>query len=139
MTTETPAAGLTTRPAAGTTRSLAWMDDALCAQIGPAFWFPEDGDVRTGKRICGTCPVLTNCGQHIEALESEAPGKARHGTWAGQTGTARADGSLIRGNPVRDAKILRLTALGWDAPRIADEVGCNERTVYRAVAAREAS
>lgn len=139
MTTETPAAGLTTRPAAGTNRSLAWMDRALCAQIGPDFWFPEDGDVQTGKQICATCPVLADCGQHIEALEAEAPGKVRHGTWAGQSGNARADGSMMRGNPVRDAEILRLTALGWGAPRIANELGCNERTVYRAVAHREAS
>lgn len=141
MTTETPAAGLTIRPAAGTNRrSLDWMDDALCAQIDPDLWFPTNGHPETGKQICNTCPARTHCGQHIEFLEADAPGQARHGTWAGQSSTARADGSLLRGHPTRDARILRLAALGWDAPRIADTVGCTDRTVYRITArAKEAS
>lgn len=142
MTLETPAVGMPTLPAAGTNRrSLAWMDDALCAQIGPAFWFAEDGSVYEGQRICSGCPARTECANHVAALEAETPGGRRYGVWAGLSGNARKQAeSPVVGNPVRDARIVRLAGQGWDAVRISDEIGCEERTVYRVLARmREAS
>jgi WhiB family redox-sensing transcriptional regulator len=142
VTTETPAVGLATRPAAGTNRrSFAWMDDALCAQIGPSFWFSEDGSVANGQRVCSECPVRAECANHVIALEAETPGGRRYGVWAGRSGNDRRKAEPpIVGNPARDARIVRLAGQGWDAVRIADEVGCEERTVYRALArTREAS
>lgn len=40
-----------------------WMDDALCAQIGPALFFPTKKGVRSGpaKAICARCPVQEQC------------------------------------------------------------------------------
>lgn len=142
MSTEAPAAGLTTRPAAGTNlRSVTWMDEALCAQVGPDIWFSETGNVATAQRICAGCPVRTQCAEHVTALEAETPGGRRYGVWAGRSGGARKGAeSPIVGNPSRDSRIGRLAAHGWDAVRIADEVGCEERTVYRVLArTREAS
>lgn len=39
-----------------------WMADALCAQIDPALFFPEIGEsYLAAKRICGECPVRSEC------------------------------------------------------------------------------
>lgn len=142
MSLETPAAGLTARPAAGTNpRSVAWMDDALCAQIGPDDWFSESGNVMTAQRICARCPVQVQCGAHVTALEAESPGSRRFGVWAGLSGGARK-AAEERGtcNAARDARILSLKADGWNASQIAESVGCDERTVYRVLLRdREAS
>lgn len=136
MTTETPAAGMPTLPAAGTNpRSVAWMDDALCAQVGPDLWFSDSGDVHTAQQVCAGCPVRVQCTGHVSALESETPGGRRYGVWAGLSGNARKKTEApIVGNPARDARIVRMAGQGWDAVRIADQVGCEERTVYRALA-----
>lgn len=136
MTTETPAAGMTTLPAAGTNlRSMAWMDQALCAQIGPDLWFSETGDVQNAQRVCADCPVRIRCGEHVTALESETPAGRRYGVWAGQSGPARkAAEDRIVGNPARDARIARLASQGWGATQIAAEMGCDERSVQRALA-----
>lgn len=39
-----------------------WRDRALCCQVGPSFFFPEEGEsTRQAKRICAACPVRTDC------------------------------------------------------------------------------
>jgi WhiB family redox-sensing transcriptional regulator len=50
-------------------RQAAWMDDALCAQVGGDFWHPRKGkggksDEVQAKRTCGLCPVKQACLQH---------------------------------------------------------------------------
>ena len=58
-----------------------WMTDALCAQIGAAPWFPEDGqNSRLAKRLCATCPVLTECGDYAATMRDQP-----EGVWAGKT------------------------------------------------------
>lgn len=63
-----------------------WMADALCAQVGGEFWFPEPGDSRCAdkaRRVCQSCPVRDLCLQH--ALDTNEP----DGIWGGLTPTAR--------------------------------------------------
>lgn len=41
-----------------------WAERALCAQADPDAWFPEKGQrdlAATATRICGRCPVRTQC------------------------------------------------------------------------------
>ena len=46
-------------------RSTQWLDDALCAEIGPndELWFPipQSGLVGEAKKICGGCPAQIAC------------------------------------------------------------------------------
>lgn len=135
---ETPAAGPSTRPAAGTNRrSVAWMDNALCAQADPDVWFSETGHTAAAQRICARCPVQANCLAHVEDLEAPMYGR-RYGTWAGLPGATRtAAVEPGAAQAARNARILHLASLGRDVPAIADSVGCDERTVYRVIARTE--
>lgn len=55
-----------------------WRDNALCAQTDPEVFFPDKGGTsQEAKRICGLCPVQTDCLRH--ALEA----KERFGVWGG--------------------------------------------------------
>jgi WhiB family redox-sensing transcriptional regulator len=57
---------------------LAWQAEALCAQTGGDFFFPEPGSsVREAKRICGLCPIRSACLEY--ALENDE----RFGVWGG--------------------------------------------------------
>lgn len=62
----------TTRPA-----RTAW-EQALCAQTGADFFFPEPGSsVREAKRICGMCEVRAACLEYALAHDE------RFGVWGG--------------------------------------------------------
>jgi len=55
-----------------------WQTQALCAQTGADFFFPEPGSsVREAKRICGMCEMRSACLQY--ALENDE----RFGVWGG--------------------------------------------------------
>ncbi|MEV8593918.1 WhiB family transcriptional regulator [Streptomyces sp. NPDC052013] len=57
---------------------LAWQEEALCAQTGGDFFFPEPGSsVREAKRICGLCPIRATC------LEYALSHDMRFGVWGG--------------------------------------------------------
>lgn len=57
-----------------------WQDDALCAQVGDDFWFPEKGgSTREAKGVCGRCPVRAECLAY--ALEHDE----RFGVWGGMS------------------------------------------------------
>ncbi|EGX57630.1 WhiB-family transcriptional regulator [Streptomyces zinciresistens K42] len=61
-----------------TAPDLAWQEQALCAQTGADFFFPEPGSsVREAKRICAMCPIRPACLDH--ALEHDE----RFGVWGG--------------------------------------------------------
>lgn len=63
----------TTTPAAP-----AWQAQALCAQTGADFFFPEPGSsVREAKRICGMCEMRSAC------LEYALANDERFGVWGG--------------------------------------------------------
>ena len=43
-------------------RSYAWQDDALCAQVDPELFFPEQGGKsKAAKKVCAQCPVRDQC------------------------------------------------------------------------------
>ncbi|AJP04851.1 transcriptional regulator [Streptomyces cyaneogriseus subsp. noncyanogenus] len=55
-----------------------WQQEALCAQTGGDFFFPEPGSsVREAKRICGLCPIRSAC------LEYALSNDERFGVWGG--------------------------------------------------------
>jgi WhiB family transcriptional regulator, redox-sensing transcriptional regulator len=57
---------------------LSWQEEALCAQTGAEFFFPEPGSsVREAKRICGLCPIRSVC------LEYALDNDERFGVWGG--------------------------------------------------------
>lgn len=74
MTTETPVAGLTTRPATGTT----WKLDGLCREVDADLFFPEVGTPsRKAKETCFACDVRTEC------LTYALDNNERFGIWGG--------------------------------------------------------
>ena len=129
---ESPVAGLTTRPATGTT----WRDSALCAQTDPELFFPEKdgGNSREARKICGTCDVRRQCLEY--ALTHHETG-----IWGGTSDRERMRMRNAKpGQPtlynahreVRNATIHQLAALGTLSPaEIAEQAGCTERTVHR--------
>lgn len=45
--------------------TLDWMDSALCAQVDPDLWFPNQGGVaREAKDVCRRCPVRVECAEY---------------------------------------------------------------------------
>ncbi|CAL9651753.1 WhiB family transcriptional regulator [Streptomyces sp. enrichment culture] len=61
-----------------TTPDLAWQEEALCAQTGGDFFFPEPGSsVRDAKRICALCPIRSAC------LDFALSNDERFGVWGG--------------------------------------------------------
>lgn len=75
-----------------------WRDDAACKGSPVTIWYPESTNSQgPAKRICGACPVQTQCLQH--ALDA---GEA-YGVWGGLNERERR--SLRRGDvkPARTA------------------------------------
>ena len=61
-----------------TSLDMGWQDQALCAQTGAEFFFPEPGSsVREAKRICGMCAIRSAC------LEYALNNDERFGVWGG--------------------------------------------------------
>ncbi|GHH28593.1 hypothetical protein Srubr_39760 [Streptomyces rubradiris] len=55
-----------------------WRTQALCAQTGPDFFFPEPGSsVREAKRICAMCELRPACLEYALAHDE------RFGVWGG--------------------------------------------------------
>ncbi|KJK39265.1 transcriptional regulator [Streptomyces variegatus] len=69
-----------------TSPELDWQHEALCAQTGADFFFPEPGSsVREAKRICGMCPIRAAC------LEYALDNDERFGVWGGLSEKERLD------------------------------------------------
>ena len=69
----------------------AWQAQALCAQTGAEFFFPEPGSsVREAKRICGMCEMRSAC------LEYALDNDERFGVWGGLSEKERLE--LRRGS-----------------------------------------
>ncbi len=55
-----------------------WMDRGLCAQTDPEAFFPDKGGSNSAaKRVCGACPVKTEC------LTYAVDNRELHGIWGG--------------------------------------------------------
>lgn len=67
-----------TTPNTHTTPDDAWDSDAVCRQVDPDLWFPEEGTSNVhAKRICARCPVRDAC------LEYALTHDERFGVWGG--------------------------------------------------------
>ncbi|MEU4129551.1 WhiB family transcriptional regulator [Streptomyces wuyuanensis] len=65
-----------TAPAAD--QELAWQENALCAQVGPEFFFPAPGSsTREAKQLCDACDGRVAC------LEYALANDERFGVWGG--------------------------------------------------------
>lgn len=61
-----------------------WYADALCAQVDPAPFYPEDGgSIRPAKQVCAMCPVRDQCRAY--ALENDE----QWGVWGGMSESDR--------------------------------------------------
>jgi WhiB family redox-sensing transcriptional regulator len=61
-----------------TPADISWQEQALCAQTGADFFFPEPGSsVREAKRICGMCEMRSAC------LDYALNNDERFGVWGG--------------------------------------------------------
>jgi WhiB family redox-sensing transcriptional regulator len=64
-----------------------WAERALCVQADPDAWFPEKSErglAAIAKRICGHCPVRTQCLDY--ALSgADTWGGIATGIWGGTT------------------------------------------------------
>lgn len=61
-----------------TAADLDWQEQALCAQTGADFFFPEPGSsVREAKRICAMCEMRPAC------LDYALSNDERFGVWGG--------------------------------------------------------
>lgn len=62
----------------------AWTAGALCAQIDPELFFPENGrGGETAKKICKCCPVQNDCLQYALTHREE------WGVWGGLSTSER--------------------------------------------------
>ncbi|WP_327352000.1 WhiB family transcriptional regulator [Streptomyces sp. NBC_01304] len=60
------------------TATPSWQEQALCAQTGPEFFFPEPGgSVNEAKQLCLACEGRTAC------LEYALANDERFGVWGG--------------------------------------------------------
>lgn len=61
-----------------------WVNSALCAEIDPELWFPEQGGLSApARRMCHRCPVVQDCLDY--ALETAQ----QWGVWGGATASER--------------------------------------------------
>ena len=112
----------------------AWMEEALCAEIGGEIFFPERGEgPAEAKAVCAACPVRDQCLAH--ALLNKEP----HGIWGGMTeGERRAllDGSAARKKKQQrasDARVYELHRLLGSKELVAERLGTTARTVSYAI------
>jgi DNA-binding NarL/FixJ family response regulator len=111
------------------------MGDALCAQVDPELFFPDNGGAhaRGAKRVCAACPVTAQCLDYALELEAQQ-GVAVWGVWGGTTEMQRRT-MRRRDKPSnragRVAKAGRLARAGCTRGEIADELNVHRDTVRR--------
>ena len=74
---------------------MPWADAAACRGM-TALMFPHPGDrdgIAAAKRVCATCPVRIECGDHATRWES---GAVTDGVWAGRTAQERQSARRAR-------------------------------------------
>lgn len=72
-----------------------WQEQALCAQTDPEEFFPEKGGpTALAKKICGRCPVATEC------LDFALTHDEQYGIWGGRS--PRERGVLLDVIPLDD-------------------------------------
>jgi hypothetical protein len=62
----------------------SWMDEAVCAEVDNAMFFPgKGGSAKDPKRICGWCDVREQCLAYALDLESRPGTMGRFGVYGG--------------------------------------------------------
>ena len=106
-----------------------WVQEALCAEVGPDAFFPgKGGDARPAKRVCFACPVREECLEY--ALDHDID----DGIWGGMSPRERR-----RERPParqafrvqRAAEIRQLSADGLGNAQIAERFAMTTRAVSR--------
>lgn len=104
---ETPAAGMTRLPAAGTN----WKSYGLCREVDPDLFFPEPSfSAAAAKKVCLACDVRIECLEY--AVEH-----GEHGIWGGLSDNQRMALRRAR-DPERFSRHTggqRVAACGTDA------------------------
>lgn len=73
-----------------------WMQQGLCREMNPEFFFPSDGvGVETAKAVCMECPVREAC------LEYSLRNRIDQGVWGG---TSERERRRIRASRRRAAE-----------------------------------
>lgn len=128
--TQTPAAGLTPRPAAGTN----WKLLGDCAQVDPDLWFPESSQPSApAKAICLGCEVRVQCLEYALA-------HGERGIWGGtnegqRRAIRRTRDDATRRNAAAEAaaarreEIAHLLSFRWSCERIAERLGMHPTSV----------
>jgi hypothetical protein len=71
-----------------------WRDDALCAQVDTAIFFPpKGGSTKPAKRVCSLCPALDVCREYAVTRDE------RFGIWGGLSERQRTAERRQRGLP----------------------------------------
>lgn len=115
-----------------------WQDDALCAQVGDEFWFPEKGgSTAPAKRVCMSCPVSAECLAYAMARQE------RFGIWGGYSererrklakGAEFSPGLGFQGQQIptgTETQVRELLDQDISVEQIAATVGVSARTVRR--------
>lgn len=111
-----------------------WRDLAVCAEVGPTLFFPEQGEsVREAKQVCASCPVRKDC------LEYALDNGLFFGVWGGTTEGERR--TMMRDPHLKahyfERRVVRLLRLRVPLGEIAQQLGKSTRTIAR-VRARHA-
>lgn len=83
-------------------KSVAWMDNIACKGLDPDVFFPSSpglagrAQADEAARVCKTCPVQRECGQHRRVVGATA------GVWGGRS-TVMRNASASEGGPQRRA------------------------------------
>jgi WhiB family redox-sensing transcriptional regulator len=111
-----------------------WRDQVLCREVDPELFFPvgtgrlAQRQTAQAKAVCAGCPVMAQC--LAFALTHLGEGIAG--------GTTPAERTVLRGQPIKRAAAsvrremaVQLRARGLSASVIGQQIGLNERSVYR--------
>lgn len=112
-----------------------WYDTALCREVDPDFFFPVgDGPLTQSQTahargVCSECPVIAEC---LAFALSHLPEGIAGGTTPAERVALRRGHTVRRSAAAAKAELaVRLRAQGAPASVIGQQIGVNERSVYR--------
>jgi WhiB family transcriptional regulator, redox-sensing transcriptional regulator len=112
-----------------------WRDRAACRDVDPELFYPIGGGVQgrlqvaQAKSVCATCLVAVEC---LAFAMQFLPDGIAGGTTAAERSEMRRRSRPVRSRQAeRREAASRLRSRGWPAAAIAEQLGVNERSVYR--------
>jgi WhiB family redox-sensing transcriptional regulator len=112
-----------------------WRDRARCCEVDPDLFFPlGDGSlgqrqIAEAKAVCAGCPVIAEC---LAFALTQLPEGIAGGTTAAERVALRRGRTVKRSAAAAKAELaVRLRAQGVPASVIGQQIGVNERSVYR--------